>query len=238
VRYGTKVPCSRFAGTLQTGEMSESPPVTVFLLDDHDVVRDGLRAVLEASGIVVVGEAATAAEAVRRGPAVRAQVAILDIELPDGDGVSVCRELRVAVPETAVLMLTSHDDDEALFASIMAGAAGYLLKQIKGLDLVDAVRRVAAGQSLLDPHVTSQILERLRRGPREDPRLSVLTEQERKVLELVADGLTNRQIGTKLHLAEKTVKNYMSSLLAKLGLTSRTQAAVFVATELRGNVGG
>jgi DNA-binding NarL/FixJ family response regulator len=213
--------------------MTEPAPITVFLLDDHDVVRDGLRAVLEAAGLVVVGEASTAAEAVRRAPAARADVAVLDVELPDGDGVSVCRELRSTVPDTAVLMLTSHDDDEALFASIMAGAAGYLLKQIRGLDLVDAVRRVAAGQSLLDPKLTAQVLERLRTGPREDPRLASLTEQERKVLELVADGLTNRQIGTRLHLAEKTVKNYMSSLLAKLGLSSRTQAAVFV-TQLRG----
>jgi DNA-binding NarL/FixJ family response regulator len=215
--------------------MTPATPVTVFLLDDHDVVRDGLRAVLEAAGLVVVGDASTAAEALRRAPAVRAQVAILDIELGEGDGVSVCRELRTAVPETAVLMLTSHDDDEALFASIMAGAAGYLLKQIKGLDLVNAVRKVAAGQSLLDPSVTARVLERLRSGPREDPRLVLLTEQERKVLELVADGMTNRQIGNQLHLAEKTVKNYMSSVLAKLGLASRTQAAVFVATELRGS---
>jgi two-component system response regulator DevR len=220
-----------------TATEQAATPVTVFLLDDHDVVRDGLRALLEAAGFSVVGEAATAAEALRRAPAVRAQVAILDIELPESDGVSVCRELRVLVPETAVLMLTSHDDDEALFASIMAGAAGYLLKQVKGLEVVDAVRRVAAGQSLLDPNVTAKILERLRRGPQEDPRLVLLTEQERKVLEAVADGLTNRQIGIRLHLAEKTVKNYMSSLLGKLGLTSRTQAAMFVATELRGSAG-
>ena len=210
-----------------------SEPITVFLLDDHEVVRDGLRALLEAAGFTVVGEASTAAEALRRIPATRPRVAVLDVELPDGDGVSVCRDVRASLPDTQVLMLTSHDDDEALFASIMAGASGYVLKQVRGNDLVDGVRRVAAGQSLLDPSVTAAVLERLRRGPEEDKRLAGLTEQERKVLELVADGLTNRQIGTRMHLAEKTVKNYVSSLLAKLGLASRTQAAVFVATEVR-----
>ena len=214
-------------------ESSSADPVTVFLLDDHEVVRDGLRALLEAAGLEVVGEAGTAAEALRRIPATRPRVAVLDVELSDGDGVSVCREIRASMPDTQVLMLTSHDDDEALFASIMAGAAGYVLKQVRGNDLVDGVRRVAAGQSLLDPSVTASVLERLRRGPQEDKRLSGLTEQERKVLELVADGLTNRQIGTSMHLAEKTVKNYVSSVLAKLGLASRTQAAVFVATEVR-----
>ena len=214
-------------------ENNGSDPVTVFLLDDHEVVRDGLRALLEAAGLQVVGEASTAAEALRRIPATRPRVAVLDVELPDGDGVSVCRDIRASMPDTQVLMLTSHDDDEALFASIMAGAAGYVLKQVRGNDLVDAVRRVAQGQSLLDPSVTASVLERLRRGPEEDKRLAGLTEQERKVLELVADGLTNRQIGTKMHLAEKTVKNYVSSVLAKLGLASRTQAAVFVATEVR-----
>ncbi|HVU72205.1 MAG TPA: response regulator transcription factor [Mycobacteriales bacterium] len=210
-----------------------SEPVTVFLLDDHEVVRDGLRALLEAAGLKVVGEASTAAEALRRIPATRPRVAVLDVELPDGDGVSVCRDIRASLPDTQVLMLTSHDDDEALFASIMAGASGYVLKQVRGNDLVDGVRRVAEGQSLLDPSVTAAVLERLRRGPQEDERLAGLTDQERKVLELVADGLTNRQIGTKMHLAEKTVKNYVSSVLAKLGLASRTQAAVFVATEVR-----
>jgi DNA-binding NarL/FixJ family response regulator len=211
---------------------TNSDPITVFLLDDHEVVRDGIRALLEAAGMQVVGEAGTAAEALRRLPAVHPQVAVLDIELPDGDGVSVCREIRAALPDTAVLMLTSHDDDEALFASIMAGAAGYVLKQVRGNDLVEGVRRVAAGQSLLDPLVTAAVLERLRRGPEEDQRLAALTEQERKVLDLVAEGLTNRQIGTLMHLAEKTVKNYVSSILAKLGLASRTQAAIFVATEV------
>jgi two-component system response regulator DevR len=201
--------------------------VTVFLLDDHEIVRDGLRVLLEAAGLSVVGEAGTAAEAIRRVLAVRPQVAVLDIELRDGDGVSVCREIRATLPGTAVIMLTSHDDDEALFASIMAGAAGYVLKQVRGHDLVDGIRRVAAGQSLLDPHVTAAVLERLRRGPREDSRLAGLTDQERRVLELISEGLTNRQIGSRLHLAEKTVKNYVSSLLAKLGLGSRTQAALF-----------
>jgi DNA-binding NarL/FixJ family response regulator len=216
-----------------TAETTSQDPITVFLLDDHEVVRDGLRALLEAAGMTVVGEAGTEAEALRRLPAVRPQVAVLDVELPDGDGVTVCREIRAVLPDTAVLMLTSHDDDEALFASIMAGAAGYVLKQVRGNDLVDGVRRVAAGQSLLDPSVTAAVLERLRRGPQEDQRLAGLTDQERKVLDLVADGMTNRQIGSLLHLAEKTVKNYVSSILAKLGLASRTQAAVFVATEVR-----
>ena len=210
-----------------TAATTDAEPITVFLLDDHEIVRDGLRGLLEAAGLSVVGEAATAAEAVRRVLAVRPQVAVLDIELRDGDGVSVCREIRAALTETAVIMLTSHDDDEALFASIMAGAAGYVLKQVRGNDLVAGIRRVAAGQSLLDPQVTAAVLERLRRGPQEDARLSGLSDQERRVLELISEGLTNRQIGNRLNLAEKTVKNYVSSLLTKLGLASRTQAAVF-----------
>jgi DNA-binding NarL/FixJ family response regulator len=173
-----------------------------------------------------------AQEAVRRLPALRPHVAVLDGRLPDGTGVDVCREIRSQVPDTAVLILTSYDDDEALFASIMAGAAGYLLKQIRGNDLVDAVRRVAAGQSLLDPAVTAQVLERLRQGPPAGSALAPLSDQELRVLELIGEGLTNRQIGERMFLAEKTVKNYVSSLLAKLGLQRRTQAAVFASKHL------
>jgi two-component system, NarL family, response regulator DevR len=203
--------------------------VSVFLVDDHEVVRQGLRTLLEDAGLRVVGEASTAAEAVRRIAATRPQVAVLDVQLPDGTGIDVCREVRSLVPETACLMLTSFDDDEALFAAIMAGAAGYLLKQIRGLQLVESVQRVAAGESLLDPKVTARVLDRIRSGPRQDPRLATLTDQERRILDLIAEGLTNRQIGSRLGLAEKTVKNYVSSLLTKIGLQSRTQAALFIA---------
>jgi DNA-binding NarL/FixJ family response regulator len=205
--------------------------VRVFLLDDHEVVRRGVRQLLEDSGeIVVVGEAGTAAEALARIPPTRPDVAVLDVRLPDGDGVEVCREVRSLHPEIKCLMLTSFSDDEALFQAIMAGASGYLLKQIKGPDIVDAIQRVAAGQSLLDPAVTTRVLERLRNPPAEDDRLATLTDQERRVLELIAEGLTNRQIGEQLHLAEKTIKNYVSNLLSKLGMERRTQAAVYAAT--------
>jgi two-component system, NarL family, response regulator DevR len=206
--------------------------VTVFLLDDHDVVRRGLRDLLETQGIEVVGEAATAGEAVGRIHALDPDVAVLDVRLPDGDGVSVCREVRSLHPRTACLMLTSYADDEALFDAIMAGASGYVLKQIRENDLVDAVRRVAAGESLLDPTVTARVLERLRRGPEVDERIAHLTEQERRVLELIAEGLTNRAIGECLHLAEKTVKNYVTSVLSKMGVTRRTEAAVYAVRHL------
>lgn len=207
-------------------------PIRVFLLDDHELVRRGLRDLLEEAGdIEVVGEAGLVHDAMVRIGALQPDVAILDGRLPDGSGIDVCRDVRSRQPGTACLILTSYDDDQALFAAIMGGAAGYVLKQIKGHDLVDAVRRVAAGQSLLDPAVTQRVLSRLREGPKEDPRLSSLTEQERRILGLVAEGLTNRQIASRMHLAEKTVKNYVSSLLSKLGLESRTQAAVF-ATKL------
>lgn len=203
-------------------------PIRVFLLDDHEVVRRGLRELLEADGdIVVVGESGLAEEAVRRIPAMRPDVAILDGRLPDGSGIDVCREVRSRHPEIAALILTSYDDDEALFAAIMAGAAGYVLKQIRGNDLVDAVRRIAAGQSLLDPAVTERVLDRLRSGPTHDDALAPLTDQERRILELIGEGLTNRQIAERMFLAEKTVKNYVSSLLGKLGMQRRTQAAVF-----------
>jgi len=213
-------------GMTLTGGTAE--PIRVFVLDDHEVVRRGLQELLESGGdITVVGESGLAAEATRRIPALRPHVALLDGRLPDGSGVDVCRDIRSRHPEIAVLILTSYDDDEALFAAIMAGASGYLLKQVGGTDLIDAVRRVAAGQSLLDPGVTHQVLERLRQGPPQDAALAPLTDQERRLLELIGEGLTNRQIGERMHLAEKTIKNYVSGLLAKLGLVRRTQAAVF-----------
>ena len=202
--------------------------IRVFLLDDHEVVRRGLVALLESAGdIEVVGESGLAQEAARRIPALRPHVAVLDARLPDGSGIDVCRDIRSADPDIRALILTSYQDDEALFSAIMAGASGYVLKQIKGTDLVDAVRRVAAGQSLLDPVVTQQVLERIRNGGHDEPEeLATLTPQERRILELIAEGLTNRQIGEQLFLAEKTIKNYVSSLLAKLGLERRTQAAI------------
>jgi DNA-binding NarL/FixJ family response regulator len=200
------------------------------LLDDHEIVRRGVRELLEANDdIEVVGEAGTAEEGMARIPAVKPDVAVVDMRLPDGNGVEVCREVRSRDESIQCLILTSFADDEALFDSIMAGAAGYLLKQIKGTDLVDAIRRVAMGQSLLDPNVTARVLERLRKGPEEDERLARLTEQERKILDLIAEGLTNRQIGERMFLAEKTVKNYVSNLLSKLGMERRTEAAVFAA---------
>jgi len=203
-------------------------PIRVFLLDDHEVVRRGLKDLLESDGdIDVVGESGLAQEATRRIPALRPDVAVLDARLPDGSGIDVCREIRSTNPEIAALILTSYDDDEALFSAIMAGAAGYVLKQIRGTDLVDAVRRVAAGQSLLDPAVTQQVLDRLRVGPPQDAALAPLTDQERRVLGLIGEGLTNRQIGERMFLAEKTIKNYVSALLSKLGMERRTQAAVF-----------
>ncbi|HZR13769.1 MAG TPA: response regulator transcription factor [Acidimicrobiia bacterium] len=203
-------------------------PTRVFLLDDHEVVRRGLRDMLDAEDdLTVVGEAGTADEALSRIPPTRPDVAVLDVRLPDGNGVEVCREVRSRHPEIQCLMLTSFADDEALFQAIMAGASGYLLKQIKGPDIVDAIRRVAAGQSLLDAAVTKRVLDRLRHPPEEDERLASLTDQERRILELIAEGLTNRQIADRVHLAEKTVKNYVSNLLAKLGMERRTQAAVY-----------
>lgn len=204
--------------------------IRVFLLDDHEIVRRGVRDLIEADGdIEVVGEASTAEEALRRIPAVSPQVAVLDVRLPDGNGVEVCREIRSRRPDVQCLMLTSFADDEALFDAIMAGAAGYVLKQVRGSDLIDGIRRVAEGQSLLDPHVTAKVLERLRRGPEEDERYATLTDQERQTLELLAEGLTNRQIADRMYLAEKTIKNYVSNLLTKLGMHRRTEAAVYAA---------
>ena len=207
-------------------ERAESP-IRVFLLDDHEVVRRGLRELLESAGdIEVVGESGSVREAIARIPALRPDVAVLDGRLPDGTGIDVCREVRSIDPRIKALILTSYDDDEALFAAILAGAAGYVLKQITGTDLVDGVRRVAAGQSLLDPTLTARVLERVRNGPETHEELATLTEQELKILALIAEGLTNRQIGDRMFLAEKTVKNYVSSILSKLGLERRTQAAV------------
>ena len=206
--------------------------IRVFLLDDHEIVRRGVRELLEAErDIQVVGEASTAAEALARVPATRPDVAVLDVRLPDGNGVAVCRDLRSAMPELRCLMLTSFADDEALFDAIMAGAAGYVLKQIRGNDLIGAVRTVASGGSLLDPRAAAAVMERMRTPKAADP-LAALTDQERRILELIGEGLTNRQIGERMFLAEKTVKNYVSNLLSKLGLQRRTQAAV-LATEVR-----
>jgi len=204
--------------------------IRVYLLDDHEVVRRGLRDLLENSGdIVVVGESGSAKEAAARIPALRPQVAVLDNRLPDGTGIDVCREVRSVDPGIKALILTSYDDDEALFSAILAGASGYLLKQIAGTDLVDSVHRIADGQSLIDPALTARVLDRLRNGEQGVTELSGLNDRERQVLELVAEGLTNRQIGERLFLAEKTVKNYVSSMLEKLGLERRTQAAVLAA---------
>ena len=208
----------------------QSGQIRVFLLDDHEIVRKGVRDLLEAEGdITVVGEAGTAESALARIPAVRPNVAVLDVRLPDGDGVTVCREIRSRMPEVACLMLTSFGDDEALFDAIMAGAAGYVLKQIRGTDLVGAVRTVAAGGSLLDPQAASKVMARMRDRASHDDPLAGLTEQERRILELIGEGLTNRQIGERMFLAEKTVKNYVSSLFAKLGMERRTQAAAYAA---------
>jgi DNA-binding NarL/FixJ family response regulator len=208
--------------------MTEAPDrIRVFLLDDHEVVRQGLRALLESGGdIEVVGESGLAVEAAARIPALRPDVAVLDARLPDGSGIEVCRTVRAIDPSVKALILTSYDDDEALFAAIMAGAAGYVLKEITGQDLVGAVRQVAAGNSLIDPSLVARVLERVRNPPGVAPELADLTEQELKLLALIAEGLTNRQIGERMFLAEKTVKNYVSSILAKLGLERRTQAAV------------
>ncbi|MEU3709920.1 response regulator [Streptomyces catenulae] len=208
--------------------------IRVFLVDDHEVVRRGLRDLIDdAPGMEVAGEAATADQAVARGPALRPDVAVLDVRLPDGDGIAVCRELRSRMPGLACLMLTSFDDEDALLDAIMAGAAGYVLKQIQGADLVSAVRTVATGQSMLDPATTARLMRSLR-GPGEakapeEERLAVLSERERAVLELIGEGLTNRQIAHRLRLSEKTVKNHISRLLGKLGVERRVQAAVLAA---------
>ncbi|WP_328901108.1 MULTISPECIES: response regulator transcription factor [unclassified Streptomyces] len=212
--------------------MREKGKITVFLLDDHEVVRRGVHELLAMEDdIEVVGEAGTAADALVRIPAVRPDVAVLDVRLPDGSGVEVCREIRSRDESVHCLMLTSYADDEALFDAIMAGASGYVLKAIRGNELLAAVRDVAEGKSLLDPVATARVLERLRDGKRgrDDEKLANLTDQERKILDLIGEGLTNRVIGERLHLAEKTIKNYVSSLLSKLGMERRSQAAAYVA---------
>jgi DNA-binding NarL/FixJ family response regulator len=207
-------------------------PITVFLVDDHEVVRQGVRALLtDDPGISVIGEADTAADAITRILALRPQVAILDVRLPDGDGVTVCREVRSRLPDIACLMLTSFADDDALFDAVMAGASGYVLKQVRGTDLVGAVKALADGKSLLDPDSTMRMMARLRQRTDDNPDPTrSLTDQERRILELIGEGLTNRQIGERLFLAEKTVKNYVSNVLAKLDMSRRTQAAALAAT--------
>jgi two-component system, NarL family, response regulator DevR len=213
-------------------------PIRVFILDDHELVRRGLTDLLTTTNdLTIVGEAATAADALHRIPAAAPDVALLDARLPDGSGIDVCREIRSCYPNVRCLILTSYDDDEALFAAVMAGASGYLLKQIGGNSLLEGIRQVAAGRSLLDPAVTGKLLDRLRNPVQPDPVAGSLTAREREILDLIADGYTNRQIGERLFLAEKTVKNYVSGLLTKLGMQRRTQAAVYGAT-LRRRTGG
>lgn len=209
---------------------ADPTPIRIFLLDDHEVVRRGLRDLFaDEDDLVVVGESGSAADAVDQLATLQADVAVLDARLPDGNGISVCRDLRSRHPQTAAVILTSYDDEEALIAAVLAGAAGYVLKQIRGNELVDAVRRVAAGESLIDPAVSARAVNRLRPGPEAPAGLRALTPREQEILGLIAEGLTNRQIGQRLFLAEKTVKNYVSNLLAKLGLERRTQAAVLAA---------
>jgi len=209
---------------------STSNLIRVFLLDDHEIVRRGLADLINLeSDMEVVGEASSKEEAMHRIPASRPTVAVLDVRLPDGTGVEVCRDIRSGLPDVRCLMLTSYSDDEALFDAIMAGASGYVLKEIRGTDLITAIRQVSEGRSLLDPGATQRVLDRLREGENQDQRLLGLSDQERRILILIGDGLTNRQIGESMHLAEKTIKNYVSSLLSKLGMERRTQAAALAA---------
>lgn len=201
--------------------------IRVFIADDHEIVRRGIAAIIDAQGdMEVVGEAATAAQARSRIPAVRPDVAVLDVRLPDGSGVDVCRKVKQDDPSIRCLMLTAFDDEEALRAAIIAGADGYVIKDIRSSSLLDDIRATASGKRLIDPRVALRMTTQLKE-PADDPRFASLVLRERQVLALIADGCTNRQIGEKLGLAEKTVKNYVSSLLAKLGLERRTQAAVF-----------
>jgi DNA-binding NarL/FixJ family response regulator len=211
-------------------EAGHAAIIRVFLLDDHEIVRRGVRDLLDTEpGITVIGEAGTATAALARIPALKPDVAVLDIRLPDGDGVTVCRDLRSKMPQLACLMLTSFSDDEALVDAIMAGAAGYVLKQIRGTDLVGAIRTIASGQSLLDPQAAATVMRRIRDQATATDPLAALTDQERRILALIGEGLTNRQIGDRLFLAEKTVKNYVSALFAKLGMQRRAQAAAYAA---------
>jgi len=200
----------------------------VFLLDDHELVREGIRSLLESDeDIEVVGEASTTVEALSRIPLAKPDVAILDVRLDDGSGIDVCRDVRSALPDLVCLMLTSFADDEALYASVMAGAAGYVLKQIRARDLIDDVKKVAGGASLMDPRAIARVIERITNPPMVDPKLGGLSAQERRILDFIAQGLTNRQIGEEMFLAEKTIKNYITNLLTKLELHSRTEAAIF-----------
>jgi two-component system response regulator DevR len=210
---------------VQTGLVT----IQVFLLDDHEIVRDGIRGLLIAAGLTVVGEAGTAAEALVRIPAAHPDVAVLDVRLPDGNGIEVCREIRSRQPEVACIMLTSYADDEAHLAAVMAGAAAYVLKQIRGQDLVEAIRAVAQGRILIDPATTVRLMDMLRGNVADDAGLGRLTPRERQILELISAGKTNREIGAQLYLAEKTVKNYVSNLLAKLGMAHRSEAAAYAA---------
>jgi two-component system response regulator DevR len=212
--------------------VTKKPPLKVMLVDDHEIVRDGIRAMLQAEDdVVVTSEAGTVREAVDEADRTRPDVIVMDVRLSDGSGIEATREIRAKHPETKVLMLTSFADDEALFASIMAGASGYVLKQVKSGDLMRAIRAVGAGNSLLDPSVTSAVLERLRKGKHllRDEKLARLSPQEERILTLVADGRTNKEIGDELHLAEKTVKNYVSSILSKLEVARRAEAAAYLA---------
>lgn len=219
-------------GPVNTGHDADHP-IRIFLLDDHEVVRRGIAELLgDIEGFEVVGEAGTVAESLPRVRACRPDVAILDMRLPDGSGIDVCRDIRSELPTTYCLILTSYDDQDAVLASVLAGASGYVLKEVRTAGLVDAIRQVAMGRSLIDPSVISQVMTKVQQSTGTDPRLAALTEREREVLDLITDGLTNRQIGERLFLTEKTVKNYASSLFAKLGLERRSQAAVFGA-ELR-----
>jgi two-component system response regulator DevR len=220
----------------------KAPPLRVMLVDDHEIVRDGIRAMLDAEDdVVVTTEASTVREAVDEAARTRPDVVVMDVRLSDGSGIEATREIRAARPETKVLMLTSFADDEALFSSIMAGASGYVLKQVKSGDLLRAIRAVGAGDSLLDPGVTNAVLDRLRKGKHlmKDEKLARLSPQEERILQLIAEGWTNRQIGDELHLAEKTVKNYVSSILSKLEVARRAEAAAYLArhTTTPGSVG-
>lgn len=213
--------------TESVGAAGERDAIRVFILDDHELVRQGLRDLLEGEGFTVVGETGSAAEATRRIPALHPDISVLDGRLPDGTGIEVCRDVRSIDPSLRCLILTSYDDEQALRGAVLAGASGYVLKQIRSDDLINGIRRAAAGETLFEPGIEERVLQGLSEVPT-DPRLESLTAQEKKVLALIGQGLTNRQIGEDLFLAEKTVKNYVSSILAKLGFERRTQAAVYV----------
>ncbi|HLU31621.1 MAG TPA: response regulator transcription factor [Acidimicrobiia bacterium] len=205
-------------------------PIRVLLVDDHEVVRRGLASMLGVQDdIEVVGEAGSADEAVRRVGLDNPNVVVMDVRMPDRSGIEACRDILAAFPAVKVLMLTSYADEEALMASIMAGASGYVLKRVKGVDLIEDIRRVAKGESLLDPSMVERLFDRLRHGSKEDPKLAQLTDQERKILSHIAEGLTNRQIAEEMFLAEKTVKNYVSTILTKMGMSNRSEAAAYVA---------